>query len=238
MKNIVVYTGLFTDDPDYLYGDIIHYEHDKEGVDYVCYTNSDYLKSDFWEIRKMDIWRDGRWTARQCKTKPHELLPDYDGWLWMDNQIYFNYDPKSLMEKYLNDYDISVHKHSDRNCIYEEVQAALQRPGTKRDTAKKVTGQGDEYRKQGYPEMNGLFENGILLRRNNEDVINFNNMWFKETSDWNTEDQISFAYSLWKMPNIRLNAINKTFIEHQPRNPLERTDEFATLPRSQRYMKK
>ena len=86
--------------------------------------------------------------------------------------------------------------------------------------------------------MNGLFENGILLRKNNEDVVKFNDLWFKETSDWNTEDQISFAYSLWKMPNIRLNAINKTFIEHQPRNPLEQTDEFATLPRSQRYMKK
>ena len=40
------------------------------------------------------------------------------------------------------------------------------------------------------------------------------------------------------MKNIRLNAINKKFIAHQPRNPLEQTDEFATLPRSQRYMKK
>ena len=82
------------------------------------------------------------------------------------------------------------------------------------------------------------YKNGILLRKNNEDVVKFNEMWFKETSDWNTEDQISFAYSLWRMKNIRLNAINKTFIAHQPRNPLEQTDEFATLPRSQRYMKK
>ena len=233
---LAVYTALFTDDPDYLYGDIIPYQHPKDGVDYICYTNSKHLTSDFWDVRQKDVWRDGRWTARLCKTKPHELLPDYDAWLWMDNQIYFTYDPVSIMERYLDKYDVAVHKHSDRTCIYQEVEAALQRPGIKRDTQDKVKGQGEEYKERGYPALNGLFENGILMRRNNKDVIDFNNLWFKETSDWNTEDQVSFAYSLWKMPNIRLNAINKTFIAHQQKNPLEQTDEFATLPREQRKM--
>tara|TARA_R110001592_G_scaffold335117_1_gene619709 strand:- start:7891 stop:8601 length:711 start_codon:yes stop_codon:yes gene_type:complete len=233
---LAVYTAIFTDDLDYLYGDVIPYEHDKEGVDYICYTNSPHLKSNFWEIRQLPIWRDGRWTARQCKTKPHELLPEYDAWLWMDNSIYFTYDPISLMKNYLENHDIAVHKHSDRNCIYEEVVAAVQRPGVKRDDPSKIIDQGNLYRKNGYPEMNGLFENGILLRLNNKNVIKFNELWFKETSDWNTEDQISFAYSLWKMPEIKLNAINKTFIAHQQKNPLEQTNEFATVPRSQRRM--
>ena len=45
MDKLVVYTGLFTDDPNTLYGDIIDYKHEKDGVDYVAFTNSDHLKS-------------------------------------------------------------------------------------------------------------------------------------------------------------------------------------------------
>ena len=51
MDKLVVYTGLFTDDPDTLYGDIIDYKHEKDGVDYVAFTNSDHLKSDFSHLR-------------------------------------------------------------------------------------------------------------------------------------------------------------------------------------------
>ena len=114
MKKLAVYTGLFTDDPNKLYGDIIHYEHEKDGVDYVAFTNSDHLKSDFWDVRKMDTWRNGRWTARKCKTSPQELLPDYDAWLWMDNQLFFTYDPRSFMTHYLTMADLSAHFHCDR----------------------------------------------------------------------------------------------------------------------------
>ena len=35
MKKLAVYTALFTDKPDYLYGDIIDYKHDKDNVDYI-----------------------------------------------------------------------------------------------------------------------------------------------------------------------------------------------------------
>tara|TARA_B100000900_G_scaffold408820_1_gene423703 strand:+ start:427 stop:1137 length:711 start_codon:yes stop_codon:yes gene_type:complete len=233
---LAVVTALYTDDPNKLYGDIIHYEHDKDNVDYICYTNSDHISNDFWDVRKTDVWRDGRWSARKIKTAPHRVLPEYDAWLWMDAQIYFTYDPVSLVEKHLGQYDVAVHSHSDRTCIYQETQAALQRPGTKRDIAEKVIHQAEQYKNDGYPEGNGLYENGILFRKNNDNVVKFNEMWFEETAKWNTEDQISFCYSLWKMPEIKVNRINKTFIAHQPQNNLEKTDEFYTLPRAMRHV--
>ena len=34
---LAVVTALYTDDPNKLYGDIIHYEHDKDGVDYILF---------------------------------------------------------------------------------------------------------------------------------------------------------------------------------------------------------
>ena len=234
---LAVYTALFTDNPDYLYGDIIHYQHDKNGIDYIAFTNSDYLESDFWDIRKIDIWRNGRWTARKCKTSPEELLPEYDAWLWMDNQIYFTVDPLSLANFYLNDSDIAIHTHCDRNCIYEEVIANLNRNGKLRDPREIIISQGNSYMDDGYPESNGLYESGILFRRNNENVIQFNEMWFDELSKWTCSDQISLPYVIWKLNNIKLNVINKTFVAHKPIKKLDKTDYFFTLPRTNRYVK-
>ena len=238
IKKLAIYTALFTDDPNYLYGDIIDYQHDKNGIDYIAFTNSDYLKSDFWDVRKIDIWRNGRWTARKCKTSPEELLPEYDAWLWMDNEIYFQYDPYSLFEAHLGENDLSVHKHCDRNCLYQEVEATQFR-NPPRDSKEMIANQGIQYKQDGYPENIGLYENGILYRKNNEQIRSLNKLWFEETAKWNTEDQISMMYSLWKHPDVKVNALNQTFVEHNYQNKhLPLTDQFKTLPRSQRYVKK
>ena len=238
MNKIAVYTGLFTDDPNTLYGDIIDYTHNKDGIDYIAFTNSDHLKSDFWDVRKIDTWRNGRWTARKCKTSPEELLPEYDAWLWMDNEIYFQYDPHSLFEAHLGEYDLSVHKHCDRNCLYQEVDATQFR-NPPRDSKEMIANQGIQYKQDKYPKNIGLYENGILYRKNNEQIRSFNKLWFEETAKWNTEDQISMMYSLWKHPDIKINALNQTFVEHNYQNRhLPLTDQFKTLPRSQRYVKK
>ena len=123
----------------------------------------------------MDTWRNGRWTARKCKTSPQELLPEYDAWLWMDNQLFFTYDPRSLFDFYLNQADLSAHHHCDRNCAYEETQAALgRRP--ERDKPETLINQAEQYKSEGYPSGNGLYENGILFRRNNEHTNNFNKL--------------------------------------------------------------
>ena len=75
--------------------------------------------------------------------------------------------------------------------------------------------------------------------KNNKSVVNFNKLWFEETAKWNTEDQISMMYSLWKNPDVKVNAINKTFVEHNYQNKhLSLTDEFGCESRSQRYVKK
>ena len=101
-----------------------------------------------------------------------------------------------------------------------------------------IINQGIQYKTDGYPIDNGLYENGILYRKNNELIRSFNKLWFEETSKWNTEDQISMMYSLWKHPDLKVNGLNQTFVEHNYQNKhLPLTDQFKTLPRSQRYVK-
>ena len=66
-----------------------------------------------------------------------------------------------------------------------------------------------------------------------------NKLWFKEVADWNTEDMQPMMYALWKYPDIKVNAINKTFVAHNYKNKnLQLSDQFATLPRHKRYVKK
>ena len=180
MNKIAIYTGLFTDDPNTLYGDIIPYEHKKDGIDYIAFTNSDHLKSDFWDIRKIDC---------------------------------------------------------DRNCLYQETQAALGR-NPKRDEPETLINQAEQYKSEGYPQGIGLYENGILFRRNNEHTNNFNKLWFEETAKWNTEDQISMMYSLWKTPEVKVNPIKKTFVEHNYKNThLTLTDQFGCQSRTVRNVR-
>ena len=46
-------------------------------------------------------------------------------------------------------------------------------------------------------------------------------------------------YSLWKNPEVKINAINHTFVAHNYANKhLTLTDQFGTEPRSMDYVKK
>ena len=54
MKKIAVYTALFTDKPDYLYGGLIDYKHQKDGID--------YISVDIREAQNVDlIFNKGSW---------------------------------------------------------------------------------------------------------------------------------------------------------------------------------
>ena len=113
----------------------------------------------------------------------------------MDNEIYFTYDPHSLFESHLGEFDLAVHQHCDRNCLYEEVQATTHR-NPPRDSKEMIINQGKQY-------------------------------------------QISMMHALWKHPKVKVNALNQTFVEHNYQNKhLPLTDQFKTLPRSQRYVKR
>jgi len=233
---LVNYTVMFADDPKKLHGDLVPYTHDKEGVDYIAFTNSPYIKSDFWDVRlvdEKDMEKDGRYTARKYKTLPHKILPDYDFHMWTDNQVYFNTDPVSLVEGYLgDDYDVAAHKHIDRECMYQEVEACLNRPqsaGPSRQDPQLLIKQGEDYREDGYPEMNGLYETGFLLRRNCDKVRKFNEQWWDESINRTTEDQVSFVYLLWKNQEIRMNGIEYTLCAHQSALGRKKSPYVATM---------
>lgn len=226
-NKLVVYTALFTDDIDYVYGELPEYDINSN-VDFICFTNTPHLKSENWDIRLIETDISSRKQARRCKMLSHEYLPDYDAWIWVDNSCLFKYDPVDLFNYYMKDSDICLHEHCDRTTIFEEAQVIIER---ELDDPMVVTKQLQRYEKLGYQDQ-GLFETGILMRRNNNTVTNFNNVWWNEVDNNSIRDQISFPYVLWKFDWIKLNKIKETFVAHQSALKKTQSEHFYTVPRS------
>jgi hypothetical protein len=94
---------------------------------------------------------------------------------------------------------MTLAKHPERTCLYAEGQACID---YKKDSESTIFPQLEKYKKDGYPEDNGLSANGIIVRVNNHEVRDFCNKWWEEVSNGSCRDQLSFNYALWKSPVV------------------------------------
>lgn len=225
-EKLVVYTALFTDDIEYVYGTLPEYQIDTD-IEFICFTNTPHLKSEVWDIRLIECDLSPRKQARKFKMLPHKYLQDYDAWIWMDNSCLFKYNPADLFEYYMNGYDICLHEHCDRTNIEQEANIIIQRKLDKSDI---VNEQIERYKHEKYKDQ-GLFETGILMRRNNNIVNNFNEMWWDQINNYSIRDQLSFPYVLWKYDWIKINPIKETFVAHQSALNKKQSEHFYTVPR-------
>ncbi len=228
---IIIYTALFTDDINYIYGDLPEY--DTNNVEFICYTNTPHLKSNTWDIRLIELDTTPRKQARKIKTLPQNYLGEYDAWIWMDNSCIFNYDPIDLYELYMDGFDMCVHEHCDRTNIFQEAKVIIDRNLDKPET---IIKQINNYKEEGYID-NGLFETGILMRKNNENIISFNKMWWDEINSQSIRDQLSFPYVKFKHPEVKINGIKETFVAHKTLLGKQKSKHFQTIPRKKTKLK-
>jgi hypothetical protein len=134
--------------------------------------------------------------ARMYKILPHKFLPGYDYTVWLDGSLIIK-DPRiaELVSKALKDKEMALFKHRERNCIYKELEVCIEQ---KRDDPEVMRAQIEKYRKEGYPENNGLGETGVLIRKKSNKVIKHNEAWWNEIESHSKRDQLSFNYVLWK----------------------------------------
>jgi hypothetical protein len=64
-----------------------------------------------------------------------------------------------------------------------------------------------KYEREGFPKNQGLFSTGFIVRRNNKNVANFNEIWWDEVKNYSARDQLSQVYSAWKC-GLRIDNIN------------------------------
>jgi len=105
--------------------------------------------------------------------------------------------------------DIAVFHHPNRNCLYKEAELCkklkLGNPG-------QIDEQVKRYQQDGFPKDLGLGENCYIIRKNNDKVREFNELWWQEYLKGSERDQLSFMYCVWKT------GISLEFLECNPRS--------------------
>lgn len=168
-----------------------------ERFDYILFT--DEVKDErvgAWQVRNVDYQSEDKTrVARYVKTHPHTLLPDYEATLWLDASIEiltsFVYERcVELLEKGVQ---LASIKHPWRDCIYDEAYVVY---GLEEE--RKIMDWCHQLRQEGYPRHKGLYESGVLFRRNDADVAQLNEDWWNVILHHTRRDQLALNYLLWK----------------------------------------
>jgi len=146
----------------------------------------------------------------------------FDSSIWLDANIKINCDLNSFVDKWLQpDIDMVFMEHG-RDCIYDEMQACLDR---KKDNKLNMHSLADLYHKERYPKHAGLAGTGIIIRRHNHNVTRLMNEWWKMVEKYSHRDQLSFNYVLWK---LRKESYFKIKLTHIPYSVFK--NEFELIP--------
>jgi len=232
MNNKVIYTALVgkydsLSDPKY----IMH------NWDYVCFSNNIKKKGNsVWEIRPIPIHHsDSLILSRFPKINPHILLPEYDYSFWIDANINIQDDrlEQRIEELIKQNINLSLFLHPERNCIYDEAMTCIKDGFDKKSIIEK---QIKFLKREKYPINNGLFANGLIFRKHNEQVISsLGNEWWNLYLKFSKRDQLSLGYLLWKN-NIHcepfisngesLRNISSISISHHSLSIIQRTKRY------------
>ncbi|WP_375415498.1 glycosyltransferase domain-containing protein [uncultured Bradyrhizobium sp.] len=189
----VVYTCLFGHSE--LFND---FSYDRDGIDFVCFTDDPELRSDFWKIellprRVLDPAR----AAKKIKALAHLYLAQYDCSLYLDNTVRLKAEPKRMFEQYLapSKSPLVCFRHFERDCVYDEAKAVL---SLSYDTPGRVNPQMALYRHLGYPARNGLAKSTLLLRRHQDPALQrVMNVWHEQVLCHSRRDQLSLLPACW-----------------------------------------
>lgn len=183
----VIYTILFGDyilhEPTYLNND----------WELICFSDM-VIKSDNWNVVNVK-YDDPIKKSREIKIRCDRFI-DFDICIYIDAKFTIKCDLNKFVYNNLK-FNMSLMKHNRRNCLYKEAKYCLDiGKGKKEDIIKQI----NYYKQLGFPKNFGLYAPGIMIRKNNHDILKFMKLWYDEVKKYSCRDQISFPYVLWKNP--------------------------------------
>ena len=196
-EKIAVYTVLFGAYDD-IQSPLIH----PDNIDYFIITDQNTPTGDWHSLSidnllPGDILHDPVLCNRWCKMHPHLLFPEYSMSIYVDANLLINSD-LTPMTAALSHFPVSMFRHADRNCVYDEVTACIQRglisaqDGMKQELL---------LREHGIPKHWGLLEAPVIARRHHDPLcISIMEEWWQIFSNEPAKrDQIALIDCLWKM---------------------------------------
>lgn len=194
MNNTVVYTAIFGD-----YDELIEPNFKDLSCDYICFTDQEYIKSDFWQVIYVVREPENPTVSnRYYKMKPHKELSRYQNSMYIDSNVRLLKSPLLLINRYMNEFLVACPEHEHRDCIYDEAEECIKRGKAQR---KEVEKQINFYLSQGFPKRYGLREMNVIIRQHNDKkVIDLMEEWWNVFQTYTQRDQLSFFYAVWKNP--------------------------------------
>lgn len=167
-------------------------------LDYILFTDDPDIRSDVWQIRLIDNPEelDNTRLARRIKILGYQYLEGYDYSIWVDGKMAIMGDLQDFARKNRGSQPMLCFNHPAYDCIYEEEKRCEE---ISKDDPALMTAQVERYRREGYPEHNGLIESAVLIRELKDDrVVRLMEAWWQEVLCASKRDQLSFNYVCWK----------------------------------------
>lgn len=190
---IVVYTanfGNYDDLQDPLYTD--------ENIKYVCFTDNKKFTSQVWDVNYVDTSNESSLPlcVRYYKFFPDKLFPGYNLSVWVDSKYQIVGDLRGYINTYHRKEPMLCFPHFERDCLYDEAKECIQ---IGKGNPVMLGGQMYNYFMDGYPENNGLYEGGCLVRwHHNDKLKKVMQEWWEEINKYSLRDQVSLPYVCWK----------------------------------------
>ena len=190
----------------------------EEGIRYICFTDDESLKSDVWEIRRINM---EAFSAPIDAIKHIKIMPDkYFGKedieysIWIDANYTIRRPIKDLLRLYMLDGKMILFPHMERCCLYDEAMECVEKGLADKET---VLRQILRYYNEDFPIDMGLYCGGFIGRYHNDpEIIALMEDWLKEVNMGSSRDQISLPYVLNKHNTcfdlINENIYNNSFI--------------------------
>ncbi len=137
-----------------------------------------------------------RRNAKLFKILPELFLPNYDYYIHHDSSHDLKMNPEKIIIEYMQDREIAVFKHNQRDCIYQEADKLIEWQYDKPELIKEWC---IYLNNIGYPVSNGLYELPAFIKKNTKRMTEMSLMWWEIICKYSSRDQLSLPYCLWKM---------------------------------------
>jgi hypothetical protein len=167
-------------------------------TDLICFTDDPSLASSSWQIRQVTprFPLDPDRSSRFPKIMAHELLPDYDASIYIDNTVLLTRDPTEIFDDLL---PVGVAMASIRHSYRDSVAAEFDAVVAAGVEAPWACAEQREHYEAYNPEALAAqtLWNGLMLRRHNvEDVKATMAVWWEHVLRYSRRDQLSLHAAL------------------------------------------
>ena len=170
------------------------------GVPLVMLTDDPDLEAPGWEVRHEPLHNvaGSMMRSRYWKCRPDLAVPEATTSIWLDASLTVRRpDLVREMLRRLDGHDALFVRHPWRDCIFDEVSAAVAAP---KYACQPMEAQVSEYWERGHPPHWGLVACGMIVRRHNARVAALGAAWWHEQQRWTYMDQLSLPPLLRTLP--------------------------------------